>query len=49
VAALVNQLLPADLILLGEQHDAPDHHQLWQAEAEEPRARRDSAAPPPQT
>ena len=28
VAALVNQLLPADLILLGEQHDAPDHHRI---------------------
>ena len=28
VATLVSQLLPADLILLGEQHDAPDHHRI---------------------
>ena len=31
IAQRVNALLPADVILLGEEHDAPDHHALERA------------------
>ena len=31
MAQRVDSLLPADVILLGEQHDAPDHHRLERA------------------
>ena len=31
IAQRVDWLLPADVILLGEQHDAPDHHRLERA------------------
>jgi len=31
IAQRVDSLLPADVILLGEQHDAPDHHRLERA------------------
>ena len=29
-AARLDKLLPADMLLLGEQHDAPEHHQIEQ-------------------
>src|SRR3982750_4057377 len=28
VAARIDTLLPADAVLLGEQHDAPEHHRI---------------------
>ena len=44
VAQRVSALLPADAILLGEQHDAPDHHALERAVVVDLARRRQLAA-----